>query len=205
MTDASPSVLDDPRWHAFNKTGFQCSCGERHVGLFPIEMHVPKGWPGEPVYEPNEALRTDGNFLSQDFCVMEGKYVAMRMRMPLAIRGAEPAAFMYTVWASLNRPEFDAYTDPAHRAKLPPNARTQARLINNISGYENSSGLLGSAFHQEDGGYPVLLLHGPQPGHDSNHPLMSEQRNGIGVDRMLELFAAYGHDMRASAGRGTAG
>lgn len=197
MVDAPVSVLDDPRWHTFNEAGFACSCGERHVGLFPIQMQTPKGWPGEPVYEPNEALRMDGNFLSQDLCVMDGKYFAMRMRLPVAIRGAEPAAFMYTVWASLNQPEFEVYVDAARRSELRANARAQARLVNNINGYVNSGGLMGSALHQEDGGYPVLLLHGPQPDNDPNHTLLTDQRNGIGVDRMLELFAAYGHDMRA--------
>ena len=197
MADAPVSVLDDPRWAKFHEEGFACSCGERHVGLFPIQMQTPKGWPGEPVYEPNAALRMDGNFLSQDFCVMEGKYFAMRMRLPVAIRGAEPAAFMYTVWASLNQAEFEVYVDDARRSELRANARAPARLVNNINGYVNSGGLMGSALHQEDGGYPVLLLHGPQPDNDPNHTLLSDQRHGIGVDRMLELFAAYGHDMRA--------
>ena len=197
MADAPVSVLDDPRWHKFNEEGFACSCGQRHVGLFPIQMQTPKGWPGEPVYEANAALRMDGNFLSQDFCVMEGKYFAMRMRLPVAIRGAEPAAFMYTVWASLNQAEFEVYVDVARRSELRANARAQARLVNNINGYVNSGGLMGSALHQEDGGHPVLLLHGPQPDNDPNHTLLSDQRNGIGVDRMLELFAAYGRDMRA--------
>lgn len=200
-TQALPSVVDDPRWHDFHGRGFACSCGQRHVGLFRIEMQVPKGWPGEPVYEPNEALRMDGNFLSRDFCVVDGKYFAMRMRFPLAMRGAEPAAFMYTVWASLNRPEFEIYVDPVRRAELRPNARAQARLINNINGYENTGGLMGSAFHQGDDDYPVLLVHGPQPDNDPDHPLLRHQRNGIGVDTMLDLFAAYGHDMRAEAGK----
>lgn len=203
MTEAAvlPSVVDDPRWHAFHDKGFACSCGQRHVGLFPIQMQVPKGWPGEPNYEPNEALRMDGNFLSFDYCVMEGKYFAMRMRLPISIRGAEPAAFMYTVWASLNRAEFELYTNAERRAQLAPNARAPARLINNINGYDNTGGLMGSAFHQEDGGYPVLLVHGVQPDNDANHPLLRDQRNGIGVDTMLHLFAAYGHDMRAEAGK----
>ena len=132
--------------------------------------------------------------------VPEGTPVAIArvfQRLPVAIRGAEPAAFMYTVWASLNQAEFEVYVDDARRSELRANARAPARLVNNINGYVNSGGLMGSALHQEDGGYPVLLLHGPQPDNDPNHTLLSDQRNGIGVDRMLELFVAYGHDMRA--------
>jgi len=193
------SAADDPRWKAFNEQGFACSCGERHVGLFPIHMQVPKGWPGPITYEPDEALRMDGNFLSYNLCVWDGKAFAMRMRMPLTIRGAMPHAFMYTVWGSLNRPDFEAYLDAKAKGTLNKSARAMARLVNNISGFTTTGGLMGSAFQQEDGGLPILLAHGAQPDNDPNHPLISEQRNGIGVDRMLELFAAYKHDMRPGA------
>lgn len=73
-----------------------------------------------------------------------------------------------------------------------------ARLVNRLSGYPDTGNLMGSAFQQEDGAPPILLIHGPQPDNDPKHPLIEEQRQGIGVDRMLELFAAYGHDMRAN-------
>lgn len=196
MTTDTASVIDDPRWHAFNSEGFACSCGERHVGLFPIQLQVPMGWPGPKDYELDSALRMDGNFLSYNLCVWEGKFFSMRMRLPLMIRGAQPAAFMYTVWASLDRVDFEAYLEAQRAGQLKNNARSQARLVNRIKGFENTGSLMGSAFQQEDGGLPVLLIHGPQPGLDSNHRLIGEQKNGIGVDRMLELFAAYGHEMR---------
>ncbi|HEX5006221.1 MAG TPA: DUF2199 domain-containing protein, partial [Hyphomonadaceae bacterium] len=107
MTSVAISVLEDPRWQTFNTQGFACSCGDRHIGLFPIHIHHPIGWPGPKDYEPDSALRLDGNFLSGNYCVWEGKYFSMRMRLPLQIRGAEPAAFMFTVWASLNRADFE--------------------------------------------------------------------------------------------------
>ena len=77
-------------------------------------------------------------------------------------------------------------------------ARAQARLVNRLSGFPDTFKLMGSAFQQEDGGPPVLLVHGQQPDNNPQHPLINEQRQGIGVDRMFELFAAYQHDMRAS-------
>ncbi len=198
MSVETPSVLDDPRWRTFNAEGFACSCGERHVGLFPIHLQVPAGWPGPKDYAPDEALRLDGNFLSFKFCVWEGKYFAMRMRLPLQIRGAQSAAFMYTVWASLNRPDFEAYLDAQRNNRLRNNARAQARLVNRISGFPDTYNLMGSTFQQEDGGAPLLLIHGPQPDNNPQHPLIQEQRQGIDVNRTLDLFAAYGHDMRAN-------
>jgi hypothetical protein len=192
------SVLEDPRWNAFNTDGFTCSCGERHIGLFPIHMHHPLGWPGSKTYESDDAVRLEGDFLSDHYCVWEGKYFSMRMRLPIQIRGAQPAAFMYTAWVGLNRPDFEGYLDAVKSKWLNNVARAQARLVNRLSGYPDTFGLMGAAFQQEDGGPPVFLAHGPQPDNRPDHPLIREQRQGIGVDRMLELFAAYQHDMRAN-------
>jgi hypothetical protein len=193
------SVLGDPRWQAFNGAGFACSCGERHVGLFPIHMHTPIGWQGSKDYANDDDLRMDGDFLSASFCVWEGKYFAMRMRLPLQIRGAAPEAFMYTVWASLNRADFEGYVAARRSGKLNNKAKAQARLVNRIGGFHPTTNLMGIAFQQEDGGPPLLLVVGQQPDNDVNHRLIHEQRDGIGVDRMLELFAEYGHDMRPAA------
>ncbi len=198
MTVETASVLDDPRWQAFNTQGFACSCGERHVGLFPIHIHHPIGWPGPKDYESDAALRFEGNFLSANYCVWDGKYFSMRMRLPIQIRGAQPAAFMYTAWASLNRPDFEGYLDAVRNNKLNKTSRAQARLVNRLSGFSDTFKLMGTAFQQEDGGPPILLIHGQQPDNNPQHQLIQEQRRGIGVDRMLELFAAYEHDMRAN-------
>lgn len=199
METGSPSVLGDPRWQAFNARGFACSCGERHVGLFPIHMHTPLGWPGSKEYANDDDLRMDGDFFSHNLCVWEGKYFAMRMRLPIQIRGAAPAAFLYTVWASLNRADFEGYVTARRSGKLNSQAKAPARLVNRLGGFPDTMNLMGVAFQQEDGGPPLLLVLGPQPDNDANHRLIHEQRNGIGLDRMLDLFAEYGHDMRPAA------
>lgn len=200
MTVAGASVLDDPRWRTFNGQGFACSCGERHVGLFPMHVHHPLGWPGPNEYEPDDALRLEGNFLSGNYCVWDGKYFAMRMRLPIQIRGAAPAAFMFTAWVSLNGPDFEGYLQAQKENRLNNVARAQARLVNRLSGYPDTFNLMGTAFQQEDGGLPLLLVHGAQPDNAADHLLIREQREGIDLDRALELFAAYQHDMRAGAG-----
>jgi hypothetical protein len=199
MAAAGPSVLSDPRWKAFNGQGFACSCGERHVGLFPIHMHTPIGWPGSKEYANDDDVRLDGDFFSHNLCVWEGKYFAVRMRLPIQIQGAAPAVFLYTVWASLNRPDFEGYLIARRNRRLDNEAKAPARLVNRISGFPDTANLMGVAFQQEDGGQPLLLVLGQKEGKSADHPLVQEQRNGIGVDRMLQLFAAYGHDMTAAA------
>lgn len=198
MSTAAPNTADDPRWLEFNRAGFECSCGQRHVGLFPINMLVPVGWTGGRDYAPDDALDLTGNFLSENFCVWQGQYYAMRMRLPLQIQGAAPAAFMYTVWAGVSRADMETYVAARKDGALCNTTQFSARLVNRIAGYPETSNLLGIAFQQEDGGPPLLLLAGPQPGANPGHPLIGEQRNGIGLDRALELFAAYGHDMQTN-------
>lgn len=200
MTTDTGSVLDDPRWRKFNEQGFACSCGETHVGLFPIHMHYPLGWPGPKEYEPDEALRMDGDFLSGSYNVRDGQYFSLRMRLPFQMRGAAPAAFMYTVWASVSRPHFEGYVEARKNNQLNNSARVPAMLVNRISGFPDTFKLMGTAFQQEDGGSPLLLIHGIQDEAFGDHPLLHEQRNGISLDRALQLFAEYGHDMRTGAG-----
>jgi hypothetical protein len=190
------SVLSDPRWNAFMTQGFACSCGERHVGPFPIHLHHPLGWNGPDAYEDDNALRMDGNFLSSNFCVIEGKLFAMRMRLPVQIRGAEPLVFLYTAWASMDRIDFESFVNAYRTRKAAPDIRVPARLVNRVGGYPDTYNLTGSAFQQPDGTMPPLLIHGLQAGPNNNHPLLIDQRSGIGVDRMLYLFSAYNHDMR---------
>jgi hypothetical protein len=198
MTGAN--VSEDPRWQAFNGSGFTCSCGDRHVGLFPINMLAPIGWDGRQDYEPDEEIQLDRTFISSNYCVWDGQQFAMRMRLPLQIRGAAPAAFMYTVWAAVDRASLEAYLAAKQMGTLNNETRFGARLINRIAGHHDTSNLIGVAFQQEDGWPPIMLLAGPQPyTNRPDHPILAEQRQGIGFDRMLELFAAYGHDMRAAA------
>ncbi len=197
METNAGSVLDDPRWNAFNTQGFECSCGERHVGLFAIHLHHPVGWQGADDYAADADLRLDGNFLSSNYCVLDGKFFALRARLPLQMRGAAPAAFMFTVWASLDRIDFEAFTRDYRNNTLSRNNKVRARLVNRVGGYPDSYNLMGTAFQEMDGGPPLLLIHGVQAGVNNEHPLLGEQRHGIGMDRMLELFAAYGHEMRA--------
>jgi hypothetical protein len=192
-----PAVLNDPRWVKLNAGELVCSCGEKHAGMFPINILHPIGWPGSKEYEPDDALRMEGDFLSANYCVREGKYFSVRMRLPLQIKGAGTWAFVFTCWASLNRPDFEGYVAAVRNGTLNGKARAPARLVNRLSGFSiDTFSLMGSAFQQEDGGAPLLLIHGPQEGALANHSILTEQREGITLDRMFELYAAYGHEMR---------
>jgi hypothetical protein len=198
MTAPAPDTLNDPRWVKFHGEGLDCSCGERHVGLFAVQLLQPISWSGPADYEPDAAVRMDGNFLSENFCVQEGKSFLMRMRLPINIKGAAPAAFMFTVWASLSRMDFEGYLERVRSGRMNANARAPARLLNRLAAFPDTVHLSGSAFAQTDSVLPILIIHGIQANPLNGHPLMAEQQDGIGLDRMFELFAAYSHDMRPS-------
>jgi hypothetical protein len=200
MADAAPihpDASNDPRWVKFNGPGLKCSCGETHVGLIALSMLRPAGFPATVAVEPNVALRTDGNFISNDYCVWEGKFFAIRMAMPMMIQGVPPPALLLSVWASVDEPSFKAYIAAVNGATLNPNAQAQARLINRIGGFPDTFGILGVAFQQPHEA-PVFLALNGSDGKPSANPIINEQRNGITLDRLFEIYAANNHDMRPS-------
>jgi hypothetical protein len=197
-TGAVPEQADVARkWAQLNADGVACSCGERHVGLFALVFLRPPGWTGAPDPEPNSALRMDGNFLSQDFCVMEGKYFAVRMIVPLPIQGISPPAAPLAVWASLDRADFEAFVGALAENRHDKPERMQARLITRVGGYPDTFGLMGQAFPQADGP-PLLVLERNQAPGLAGGQLVSEHRDGATFDRLLDVYAAHQHDMRAS-------
>ncbi len=66
--------------------------------------------PAAEEYRDDPALRTDGDFLSHNFCVWGGNYFAIRMRVPLPVRGAAPAAFLFAAWVGLDKLDFEAFS-----------------------------------------------------------------------------------------------
>lgn len=178
--------------------GFACSCGQRHVGPFPINMLMPIGWDGPETYEDDAALDMTRSFISSNYCVWQGESFALRVRLPVAIHGAAPMVFMFTGWANVMPEDFKAYVHARNTNTLNNNVQFPARLINRLAGYHDTANLVGAAFQQEDGAPPLFLLTNAQPfTNRPDHPLILDQRHGIGFDKMMELFAIYGHSMNA--------
>lgn len=194
MADGMSNAHDDPRWQVFNNTGLLCGCGQRHVGLFPIHMLAPLGWQGPVEYQHDADVWTDGTFISANYCVYEGKSFALRMNLPLRIRGAAPAGFLFTVWGAVEKSVFEAYLAAVRTGTLRNDVQMPVVFANRLAGFEDTNGLGGVAFQQTDG-LPLLLATRPQTG-EQRHSLIVEQKDGITFDRALALMAAYGHEMR---------
>lgn len=196
MADAALNVQDDPRWQTFNTEGLQCQCGQRHVGLFPIHMLAPIGWQGPNEYQQDADVRTDGTFLSANYCVFEGRSFAIRMRLPLRLRGGAPVGFMFTVWGAVEKTVFENYVAAARAGTLRNEIQMPCLLSSRLAGYEDTNGIAGVAFQQVDG--PPLMLALRPPAGLEGHSLILEQKDGISLDRALALMAQYGHEMRAN-------
>lgn len=59
---AALEILQSARWKC-------ASCDVEHEGMFDIGSRAPDHWGKAEELEPNSALRLDGDFLSEDFCV----------------------------------------------------------------------------------------------------------------------------------------
>lgn len=198
MIPENTDVLNDPRWLALNGgAGLQCSCGERHAEMFPIHLLKPIGWPGPDDYQPDEALKTDGDFLSFQYAVREGKYFCLRMILPLPIKGAPQQALVLSVWCAVNKVDFEAYVANQKAGTLNDKARAPARLVNNLATYPTTVNIMGIAA-QNPQDLPLFLSAMDQEGFSNDHPLFVEQRQGLTLDRLFEIYTAHGHDMRSS-------
>lgn len=198
MIPEDTQVLNDPRFKALNGgAGLTCSCGERHAEIFPIHLLKPIGWTGSEDYEAKEALRMDGDFMSFEYAVREGRYFCMRMILPLPIKGAPEQALATTVWCAVNKPDFEAYIAAEKAGTLDDKKRAPARLVNNLAAFPTTVNIMGIA-GQNPQGLPLFLSAMVQEGIPNDHPLLVEQRQGLTLDRLFEIYAAHGHNMRSS-------
>jgi hypothetical protein len=184
----------DPRWRALQQ-GVACSCGLTHEGKFDIDIFWPEGWKHGARIEDNRAInaqRIEADFLSQDFCVVEGKYFAIRVVLGLPIRSGGPDdALNFLTWSAVSKTDFTGYANAAGRGGAPGEGRTLGHLLNDIHGYEKRAyGLRVMLEAPGDFRRPKMVLE------DSDHPLVTDQRQGITLDRLFELYRAGGHEMR---------
>jgi Uncharacterized protein conserved in bacteria (DUF2199) len=111
-TDDNPVLANDPRWRRLWNRPWSCAvCGETHQGLMDLVCPIPAHWTGTEEKAPNGALDLSGNFLSEDFCVLEGRHFFVRATLQLLIRGSGGQQFGFGVWTTLSRENFERYIE----------------------------------------------------------------------------------------------
>ncbi|MBN8846186.1 MAG: DUF2199 domain-containing protein [Sphingomonadales bacterium] len=172
-------ILESVRWTCVN-------CDVVHRGMFDIAAHAPDHWDGTGPLEPNGALRLDGDFLSEDFCVIGGEHFFIRCVFPIPVHGLRDR-FGFCIWSTLSRENFGRYVDGFDRGGYGDAGPWCGWFSNSLRGFPETINqgcwVQPRAARQR----PVIHLD------DADHPLSIAQQNGITPERLLELYAEYGH------------
>jgi hypothetical protein len=191
-----PGLDQDPRWIRLHDRNWLCPCcGGQHGGLFDLAVDRPDFWQGSEEKSPNSEMPASddvmiNNVLTEDFCVVEGEHFFVRCVLPLPIIGASGTSFGFGVWTTLSKANFTLYRDTfddGHQGSLGP---WFGWFSNRLKGYPDTLNLKCQVIPRDGRSRPHIAL---EP---TSHPLAIEQRDGITFDRLLEIYALNGHDLR---------
>jgi hypothetical protein len=161
---------------------FKCAgCEEWHEGMPSFGADAPLYYYSIP--EAERASRCD---LTPDTCVVDDSSFFVRGCIEIPVHGAaEP--FIWGVWVSLSQEHFETFKvllDQPSRAGHGPYFGWLSAWLQTYPDTEN----LKTRVHlRDDGIRPYIEL---EP---TDHPLALEQREGISVERVAELYTAYMH------------
>jgi hypothetical protein len=186
-----PDPTEDPRWLRFHDREWTCPCcGMKHGGIFDLACGKPEYWQGSAEKSPLSEVRTSDNVLTADFCVLDGEHFFVRCVLELPIAGRPDASFGFGVWSSLSKKNFDLYFDTFDSDRQNELGPWFGWFSNRLKGYPDTLGLKCQVHPQEGGQRPLIEL---EP---TDHPLAVDQKKGISFDRLLEIYALNGHDLR---------
>lgn len=173
--------LSSGKWKCTN-------CDEWHSWPFDLAAFAPDPWTGNEAYEDNSAIRFDGNFLSEDFCILDGKYFMVRAILPIPVTGVS-GEFAFGCWTTLSEENFDKYIDGFDSGEFADNGPWFGWLMNRLSNLAPGPDPLAVDVQpQPNRQRPILWVQ------DEEHPLAVAQANGISAKHMLAILAHYGHE-----------
>ena len=166
---------------------WSCSgCGRPHIGLPHLSVLAPDHWPGEKSYEPNSNLRFDGDFLSEDFCIIAGQHFFVRGVASLPITGLEqPLAF--GTWSTLSRANFEQYVATFRSGRAAADQPAFGWFSNRLATFDDTLNTPCKVHFRPDSERPSFELV------DSGTDFERDQKEGISAVRVLSILDAYGH------------
>jgi hypothetical protein len=158
-------------------------CGETHAlsYRFSPDVKAPVAILAVP-----EDERTERIVLSLDQCVIDNTSFFLRGRIPIPVHGREEP-FIWGVWAEVSPKNFLRAHELWHvpgRESTPPFA---GYLNNEIPLYGNTIDLEVDVQTQVVGRRPSFFVR------DATHPIATEQRDGISLERVGEINVAMIH------------
>jgi hypothetical protein len=189
-----PPLEDDIRWQRLKRTGVDCTaCGQPHRGLFDLAVDGPEHWPDAREFEPNSAMSGRTHVLTEDFCIIEGRDYFIRCVLLLPLLGGTDQHFGYGVWSTLSAKNFARYCDSFDSGMQDPMGPWFGWFSNRLKGYPDTLNLKCQVHPRPDRQRPAIELE------STDHPLAVEQRSGITIDRLLEIYRLNGHDLEGTA------
>ena len=184
------ALLDlDARWRRFNDPNrVMPGSDQGFSGVFDIGFDHPGPWPHE-ARDDQPFVKQGEDQLTADLC-RAGEQRFVRVVMSFPIQGADDEALHITPWVEVSPAAFYAYLDTFDGADAPAVDDAPATLVNQLPGFEGET---------ED---PLpVLLHFPGPearpiALAQSGKLAEAQENGISFDQLLDIYAAFGQDIR---------
>ncbi len=155
-------------------------CGKEITGLPDVAFDAPHHY-----HVLSEAEKIDLAKLSSDFCVIEGSGQFIRAVCPLPIAGSQDF-FAWGVWVSLSDENFQRYWDSFESDDQSRLGGMFGWLSNRIPGYPDSLNLQTTVVPEDGGQRPMVWINEA----DKDHPLYGEQRAGITLERLGEIYAS---------------
>ena len=175
-------ILNGATWNCGN-------CGVEHEGMFDLAAAAPDHWEGEEVYEPNSALRLDGDFLSEDFCVLGGEHFFVRCVFDIPVHGMAEK-FGFGAWSTLSRANFEKYVEGFDDGRFAGIGPWTGWFSNSLKPFPSSVNEPCWVHPQLGRQRPTISLQ------NDAHELAILQLEGSTPERVLEIYAANGHGPR---------
>jgi hypothetical protein len=105
--------------------------------MFDVAAFAPDFWDGAEVYEPNSALRLDGDFLSEDFCIIGGESFFIRGVLEIPVRGVAEK-FGFGSWSTLSKANFELYVERFDEGEYPGLGPWTGWFSNRIPGFADT-------------------------------------------------------------------
>lgn len=161
---------------------FKCiSCGETHEGMPSLVAPAPASYFSIPA--DDRELRC---VLGSDDCIIDNKWFFVKGLIEIPVIGEEEL-FSWGVWVSLSENSYSQWRevfDIDRRSHVGP---FFGWLNSVLSPYPSTLNMKTQVHLRDLGIRPYVELD------TSDHPLAAEQRQGITVDRVAELYALAVH------------
>jgi len=169
------------------KGKWQCiGCNSMHHGLPDLAPTHPDVAGVSKIPEDNSALNLDGNFLSEDFCILNGEHFFIRTILKFQVIGLGKE-FGFGVWSSLSRENLEHYIENFDVGFSEGNELSWfSWFMTTLNYFEETFKAKTKVVPQPNRQRPIVLFS------EESHRIYQLQRDGIEPTEMLKIYSYYG-------------